>query len=79
MINCFVVHVGMDARVLAKFWGEHETIVRLYHRTARRLMSTEAAADLEHCAVAVRPAESCCAKQIAVGISDQATVRRGRN
>src|SRR5262249_42866155 len=25
--NCIVVQVGMDARVLAKVWGEHETIV----------------------------------------------------
>ena len=73
MINCLVVHVGMDARVLAKFWGEHETIVRLYHRTARRLMSTEAAAgDLEHRAVAVRPAAACRAEQVAVGVGDQA-------
>ena len=72
------MYVELGSRLLPEIGRKHETIVRLYHR-ARRLMSTEAAADLEHCAVAVRPAESCCAKQIAVGISDQATVRRGRN
>jgi hypothetical protein len=78
MINCLVVHVGMDVRVLAKVWGEHETIVRLYHRTAMRLMSTEAAAgDLEYRAVvAVRPAFKCRAEQVAVGVGDQAAERK---
>ena len=82
MINCLVVQVGMNARVLAKIWGEHKTIVRLYHRIALRLMSTEAAAgDLEHCAlaelcaVAVCPAYACRAEQVAVGIGDQAALR----
>src|SRR5262249_20063272 len=76
MISCLVVHVGMDARVLAKFSVEHKTIVRLYHRTARRLMGAEAAAgDLEYRAVAVRTASACCAEQVAVGIGEQGALR----
>ena len=68
--------LGMDARVLAKVWGEHETIVRLYHRMAKRLMGTEAAAgDLEHRAVAVRSALRCRAEQVAVGVGDQVGLR----
>src|SRR5262249_31012806 len=45
----------------------------LYHRIARRLMGTEAAAgDLEHRTVAVRPAYNCRAEQVGVGVGDQA-------
>jgi hypothetical protein len=29
MIDCLVVHVGIDRRVLTEVWGEHELIVRL--------------------------------------------------
>jgi hypothetical protein len=39
-INCLVVHVGMDARVLAEIGREQESIVRFCHRAAKRLMST---------------------------------------
>src|SRR5262249_9042055 len=78
MINCLGVHVGMDARVFANVWVEHEGVVRFYHRTARRLMVTEAAArELEPRAIAVRTAESCYAEQIAMGVSDQAAERFG--
>ena len=75
------VHVGMDARVFANVWVEHEGVVRFYHRTARRLMGTEAAAgDLEHRATldggrAERPAFESCTEQVAVAIGDQASQR----
>ena len=29
MINCLIVHVGIEPRVFAKFWVEHEIVVGL--------------------------------------------------